>query len=291
MHPKCKQNGMALLSVLWVVTILTLLAGSLVASQRQSTDTTRQWLHQAQARYAAEAAVHLTLYQLLNHQLQPGSEDSEEEPLQYADFIVSSNIFSEGGKADINHISGPLLHKIIQGLLDDPQQADAIADQILDWRDGDELVRLNGAEKRDYRLADHPFTPSNQPFKNIAELQRILGMTTPLYLQLQPLVTVYSGQSNIDMAAARPELIEALGITTNQSRRFFNAASSRLLEISASVEKPGFSTTQLTSTIALQPGNIRDPFHILAWDYSIPGLTDMAVNLLPEQGGRNATER
>ncbi|WP_299203945.1 type II secretion system protein GspK [uncultured Amphritea sp.] len=285
-----KQHGVALLSVLWVVIILSLLAGSLVASQRYSTDTTRQWLYQAQARYAAEAAVHLTLYNLLSHQLQPGSENTEEEPPTYEGFKLYSTIYSEAGKADINQISDPLLRKIMQGLVDDPQWADTITDRILDWRDGDELVRLNGAERRDYLQADHPFLPTNQPFKSVAELQRVMGMTTALYLKLQPLVTIYSGQNSIDMAAARPELLEAMGITTNQTRRFFNAASSRLLEISSQVEKPGFSGMQLSSTIALQPGNIREPFHILAWDYTVPGLTEMAVSLLPEQGGSHATE-
>lgn len=291
-HHRSTEQGVALLSVLWVVTILSLLAGSLVASQRSSTDTTRQWMHQAQARYAAEAAVHLTLFNLLSHQLQPGSESTEEEgPPIYAGFKLYNTIFSEAGKADINKISEPLLRKIIQGLLDDPQRADAISDSILDWRDGDELVRLNGAERRDYLMADHPFLPTNQPFKSVAELQRVMGMTPSLYIQLKPLLTIYSGQNNVDMAAARPELLEAMGITTNQSRRFFNAGSSRLLEISSRVEIPGFSGIQLTSTIALQPGNIREPFRILAWDYTVPGLTEMAAELQPEQGSNNASKQ
>ncbi|WP_428033773.1 general secretion pathway protein GspK [Amphritea sp.] len=286
-----QQQGVALLSVLWVVTILSLLAGSLVANQRYSTDTTRQWLLQAQARYAAEAAVHLTLYNLLSHQLQPGSENTAaDEPPIYGGFRLYSTVYSEVGKADINQISDPLLRKIMQGLIDDPQWADTMTDRILDWRDGDELVRLNGAERRDYLLADHPFLPTNQPFKSVAELQRVMGMSTALYLRLAPLLTIYSGQNSIDMAAARPELLKAMGITTNQSHRFFNAASSRLLEISARAEQSGFSSLQLTSTIALQPGNIREPFHILAWDYAVPGLTEMAAQLLPEQGGSYATK-
>lgn len=286
------EKGVALLSVLWVVTILSLLAGSLVASQRSSTDTTRQWIHQAQARYAAEAAVHLTLYNLLSHQLQPGSESSEEEePPTYAGFKLYNTIFSEAGKADINKISEPLLRKIIQGVLDDPQRADIISDSILDWRDGDELVRLNGAERRDYLMAERPFLPTNQPFKSVAELQRVMGITPRLYMQLKPLLTIYSGQNNVDMAAARPELLEAMGITTNQSRRFFNAGSSRLLEISSRVEIPEFSGIQLTSTVALQPGNIREPFRILAWDYAVPGLTDMAAELQPEQGSKHASKQ
>lgn len=291
MRSDIQQQGIALLSVLWVTTVLTILAGSLVASQRQSTDTTRQWLNQAQARYAAEAAVHLALYNLFTHQSQPGTKNTEEiEPVFYAGFQLTSTIYSEAGKADINKISDPLLRKLIHGVLENTQQADKLTDQILDWRDGDELVRLNGAERRDYLMAESNFLPTNQPFKNISELQRLMEMNPHIYLKLQPLLTTYSGQSNIDIAAAKPELIEAMGITTQQPHRFFNAASSRLLEISSSAERSGFSSTQLTSTIALQPGNIRDPFHILAWDYSIPGLTDMAANFLPQQGGRNATE-
>ncbi|MBN0987536.1 type II secretion system minor pseudopilin [Amphritea pacifica] len=287
------QHGVALLSVLWVVTILSLLAGSLVASQRSSTDTTRQWLEQAQARYAAEAAIHLTLYNLLSHQLQPSSENTEaiaDEPPVYSGFKLYNTVYSEAGKADINQISDPLLRKIMQGVIDDPQLADTLTDRILDWRDGDELVRLNGAERRDYLSANRPFLPTNQPFKSVSELQRVTGMTTALFLRLQPLITIYSGQNGIDMAAARPEMLTALGVLNNQPRRFFNAASSRILEITSRVEKPGLSGIQLRSTIALQPGNIREPFHILTWDFAVPGLTEMTANLLPEQGRSNATE-
>lgn len=285
------QQGIALLSVLWVVTVLTLLAGSLVASQRQSTDTTRQWLHQAQARYAAEAAIHLALYNLFTHQTQPGSTNAKEKvPIFYAGYQLESNTYSEAGKADINQVSNTVLRKLIHGILENPQQADKLTDQILDWRDGDELVRLNGAEQRDYLMAESDFLPTNQPFKNIYELQRILEMAPLIFLKLQPLLTTHSGQSNIDMAAARPELLNAMGITSNQKRRFFNAASSRLLEITAFVDKPDFGSIQLTATVSLQPGNIREPFHILAWEYAVPGLTEMAVSFLPDQGGIDAIQ-
>lgn len=285
------QKGIALLSVLWVTTVLTILAGSLVANQHQSSDTTRQWLNQAQARYAAEAAIHLALYNLFTHQTQPGSENAEEiEPVFYADFQLTSNIYSEAGKADINKISDPLLRKLIHGILENPQQADKLTDQILDWRDGDDLVRLNGAERRDYLMAESEFLPTNQPFKNTSELQRLMEMSPLTYIKLQPLLTTHSGQSNIDMAAARPELLQAMGVNTDQTRRFFNAASSRLLEISAQADKPDLSSIQLTTIVSLQPGNTREPFRLLAWEYAVPGLTEMAASFLPDQGGIDANQ-
>jgi len=281
---KTDQLGIALLSVLWVISILTVLAASVAASQRQETSATSLWLKQTQARHAAEGAINLAVYQLLTRQIQPGSE-TEQLELEVAEQSFYINMSSEAGKADINQVTEPVLRKLISSLSIDEQTALSLTDAILDWRDGDELVRLNGAEKRDYLHASHPYMPSNGPFRDISELQRVIGMTPAIYLQLEPLITVYSGQSSIDLAAAGPKVLKALGQESSTQRQFLSASSSRLLNITVSSLNSEQANLELQTIVALRPGNVIEPFNYLSWKYAVPGVSEMAEALFSEQGG------
>jgi type II secretory pathway component PulK len=55
-----------------------------------------------------------------------------------------------------------------------------IADAILDWRDGDDELREEGAEAGYYETADFPYTIRNAPFRTIRELLRVKGVTPEL---------------------------------------------------------------------------------------------------------------
>lgn len=281
------QQGFALISVLWVLTIMTLLATIVVADQRQTSAATRLWLQQAQTRHAVEGAIHQTIYQLLTRQIQPGA-DNELLTFSVAGQKQQVQILSEAGKADLNQVTEPLLRQLISSLNVDEQSALELTDAILDWRDGDELVRLNGAEQRDYEQADHPFLPANKPFQDLSELQRVIGMNPAIYLQLKPLFTLHTGQNSIDLAAASPAMLKALERENNNSKRqFFSAGSSRLLSIHATSNTPGQALLELQTIVALQPTNTIEPFHYLSWKFAVPGISEQATALLSESGGHD----
>ncbi len=289
-HPISSQAGIALISVLWVVTLLSLLATALVASQRTETETTRLILQQAQARQSAEAAVHLTLMQLLERSLQPDSDTAGElATVQFAGYAVQIELLSEAGKADLNQLNEAVLKTLISGLVSDTEASQAVADAILDWRDGDDLVRLQGAEARDYQRADLPFSPANRPFQNLEELQRVMGMTAQLYLQLEPLLTLHSRQSHVDLSAASPAMLTALGQQAgNVQRQFLSARSSRLLSINTRASLTGRPLAQLLTTVALKPSTLREPFTFLDWKFVSPGESAQALTPSLETPPRHA---
>jgi len=72
------------------------------------------------------------------------------------------------------------------------REAAALVDVIGDWRDPDDLKRLNGAEAEDYRHASYPYGPRNAPFESIDELGQVIGMSEDLLERLRPALTVFS---------------------------------------------------------------------------------------------------
>jgi general secretion pathway protein K len=95
-----------------------------------------------------------------------------------------------------------------QGL--DQESAASLLDAILDWRDPDELVRPQGAERDQYEAAGYDYLPANAPFQSVDELRLVIGMTPDLMRRLQPLLTVYSLQSGINSRQAPRAVLLAL---------------------------------------------------------------------------------
>ena len=64
----------------------------------------------------------------------------------------------------------------------DKQARDTINDSLQDWKDADDLRRINGAESEDYYLKlPVPYRARNGPLQDTAELLQIRGVTREIY--------------------------------------------------------------------------------------------------------------
>jgi general secretion pathway protein K len=81
---------------------------------------------------------------------------------------------------------------------------------ILDWSDNDDLARVNGAEKQQYQDTGLNYQPRNRPFQSLEELQMVLGMDAATFNWIEPLITVYSSQTQVDLQLASKEVLLAL---------------------------------------------------------------------------------
>lgn len=109
------------------------------------------------------------------------------------------------GLVDINAASPETLARLFQGLGESRERAVALGDAIADWRDEDDLVRPHGGERDVYTDAGLP-PPGNRPFETEGELSAVLGVSPALLQCALPLLTTYSGQAEVDAAAASPQL-------------------------------------------------------------------------------------
>ena len=90
---------------------------------------------------------------------------------------------------------------------------------IADWRDRDQLRRLNGAERDDYLRAGRPLLPDDGPFASVTMLRYVAGVDDPLYERIAPYLTVM-GDGGVNLnTAPRPVLLAMPGITEEAATR------------------------------------------------------------------------
>ncbi len=106
---------------------------------------------------------------------------------------------NEGKRINLNSAADDAVRKRLrQGLGEDRlEEADQLADALLDWRDPDDLVRSDGAEKDFYRQEGLSYEPADGPFKNLTEMLLVRGVSPDLFWGKAPL-EVFSGQDQDD---------------------------------------------------------------------------------------------
>ena len=209
------QRGVALLVVLWIVALLVVLLGAFTLVARTESLEARHLLDSTSARYAAEAGLSRAVYEVQRpNLLSRWVPDGRPYKVEAEDAQVEVEITDESGKVDINSADEKTLHDLFMVAGCDDQRATKLAESVADWRDPDDLVHPNGAEKDDYEAAGLKYGPSNMPFSMAGELQQVLGMDYDLYRKLKPWITVYSRMPRPNFAFAPPELMQLVpGVT------------------------------------------------------------------------------
>ncbi len=213
------QSGIALVMVLWMLALMSVIAGSLVFSSRTEVLMAGNMATLAQAEAFADAGAYKAIHELVRPQTDPqrwkGDGLTHLWKLQGADLQVT--ILDESAKVDLNAAPAVLLKGLFRALGVAEPDADALADAVTDWRDSDDLRSLHGAEKAEYAAAGRDYGPANAPFETIEELRQVLGMNDDLFRKLELLVTVHSRQGGVNAAVAPREVLLALpGATPEQ---------------------------------------------------------------------------
>ena len=206
-----RQAGLALILVLWVLSLLTIMAGSFALSMRREASIVAGIRNNAQAMAVAESGIALAEMMLLNPD--PNKRwraDGNIYQINSRDAKVRVRLLSETGKIDINQADQTVLEGLMTYAPVDTEQQTRLVNAILDWRDEDDLIRIEGAEKKEYKDAGLNYHPQNKPFQSIEELQLVLGMNETVFKWIEPLVTVYSGQKQVAMQEATKEVLQVI---------------------------------------------------------------------------------
>lgn len=205
------SRGFALIAVLWMIVLLTVIAGGLSYASRQSTQAVAALVGGATARYLADGATQLVIMNLLStNPVDRLLADGEtiEVTLPGGNALVT--VTDENGKIDINAAREALLARLFYSLDVAQPQADALADAIVDYRDQDSLRRLNGAEDDDYLAAGLPLGAKDSDFTSVEELQRVYGMQPDIYSAMLPYVTIHSQHPGVNPDTAPLQVLMAI---------------------------------------------------------------------------------
>lgn len=203
-----KQQGVALVLVLWIVSLLTIMAASFTLTIRRETSIIGFARDSAQARAIAAAGVASAKKMLLNtDEKLRWHADGSLYQLTFSNAKIRLRIFDEAGKIDLNHVQETLLNQLMQQAPITEEQIITVTDSILDWRDKDSLVRLHGAEEMTYQSLG--YQPRNDHFVSMEELQMVQGMTPELFQWMKLYFTVY-GQKQTNPQLASAEVLHLL---------------------------------------------------------------------------------
>jgi len=281
--------------VLWVLVLITITVGTFAILTRTENLQAHQVLSGTRARYAAEAGLNLAVLKLRSPDLESRwVPDGRPYEIQFEDALLEIRVIDERGKVDINTADELMLGNLLISQDMEENRIIELVDAILDWRDTDDLVRLNGAEEREYEAAGISYGPANMSFRIVEELQQVLGLDHDLYRTIEPALTVYSRGSRIDPAFAPYEALVAIpGMTPELAEEFIAQREDidpadpqgLLLPDGTPVTGRGVGNTHTIKVKATMPNQIWEqievtvslagrggaPFQILRWREGVGG--------------------
>jgi len=285
-----RQGGIALVLVLWVLLLLTIITGSFALMARMDRLEANALLSGVQARLSAEAAINLAVLAL---------RDPVDETRMLADgrvyqqeldgVLIEVSAIDERGKLDINATDELTMVNMLSGHGLELTDAELLAAAVMDWRDKDELERVNGAEEDAYFAAGLAVGPANRPFLMTEELLQVIGMSYALYRKLEPGLTVFSRVAQPDPAFAPVEALMALpDITYDEAQGFVQERNAQqpgeslgtelpnglvvmeqgrgvTYSIQARATMPNGVWEQLQTTIRIGGDRSGSPYRVLRW--------------------------
>ena len=259
-------RGVVLVTVLWIMVGLSLLALTLAATVRTEATLARASGEAEQAYFFARGALEAVLYRLAY----PDPDPRKQQALfPYAGgmnhYRLSSRrlrchlaLMDEAGKLDLNAARPETLERLLGIVGARPPRAETLAAAVVAWRTPGPRPGVTGSGRR--------------PFRFVEELLQVPGMgrellygrprrqpdgRTVFQRGLMDFLTVYTATSRVNVNYAAPEVLAALpGMGWEEARSLVAARARRLLEASdlssrAPAEALPFLTTQPSDTFSL----------------------------------------
>jgi len=245
--PVCaNERGVALIVVLWIFIFLFVVAFDFSSSVREEAYAAHRYNDETQGYYLALAGFQRGLYDFLSQstgkQLQSDQKPSDLFDGSWREGILGAGgyrvrLLDEAGKINLNRVDENALRRIFTNLdIEEPRRS-ILVDSIMDWRDPDDLHRINGAESDYYRSLSPPYSAKNGPLDTVEELLWIRGVTSSLFfgyaddngtqadsarrIGLREIFTVDSPVDRVNLRTASAEVIHAVaGIPLEKTRLF-----------------------------------------------------------------------
>ncbi len=213
-----RERGIALVLVIWVVTLLIVISGSFLYAMRTDMRAARNAALIARGDALAQAAVTRAVFELFKPQAGPlvWKRDGTTRQWSFDGAAVSIRFADESAKIDINTANNELLKGLFRSAGVGEEDAAKLVDAVLDWRDPDTLRRPGGAEEPEYAQAGLKGRPANHPFLSTEELQLVLGMRPEVYQRIAPMITVYSRQAGVNPHLAERAVLLAIPAVTGE---------------------------------------------------------------------------
>lgn len=207
-----EERGLALVSVLWALSILSLIAASMMTASVLSYRMERNDWSRVRAEALAESAINRAILGIADARPEMRVRvDGVAQDLAFGNLHVRVNVQDEDGKIDLNTAGNDILKGLFVSAGVPFAEADALTDRIVEWRTPSTDTRhLSVSDARNDAIAAPGYQPRNGPFQSVDELRLVGGMTPQLFARIEPALTVYSKKVTPNEEVAPREVLMAL---------------------------------------------------------------------------------
>jgi general secretion pathway protein K len=307
-----RDDGFIVVAVLWILAALATLASVYAVYVANTASSSRVNDDRIQAQGLVSAAVELTAYRLtaLEQEVRPTRGAFS---FRMGGGNVGVEFRSEAARIDLNEAPKELLAGLFSALGARPAEAGYFADRIVGWRtkSGEAGDQAAANETSMYRTAGISYSPRAAAFAHVGELWLVMGIPPQFVERALPYVTVFSGQSNVNVLDAAPLALAALpGMTPEvlnavliqrgagrqngeyvlgllgPARGAATLDASKAMRVRVQVELPNGRAVNASVVILVLVG-ADEPFRVLSWRSDADGpIDDEPPGELPREPSR-----
>lgn len=210
------NRGFALLVVIMVLLLASFLASQLTLDVRTEQRIAANAKERRRAAILAENGFNIALFRLVDKPVALEAEEAYGRLVngrQYTHSLKGGQVryyaANESGKIDLNASDPRLLELFLRHRKLSLEQAGVVIDSLQDWRDPDNLLRLNGAEQEYYMHLPEPHIPCNGRIEDPSEFFLLRG--TELLAGTFPaeeVFTVHNQGKGINVNSLTPAMLD-----------------------------------------------------------------------------------
>jgi len=199
------SDGFIVIAVLWILAALATLAAVYTLYLHEVVPGVAGRDDRLHAQALELAGVELAVYELTAIPDARPSTGRFGFRLGNADIVVAFR--SEAARIDLNKAPKEMLAGLFAEFGANSDDATGFADRIIAWRTP---LNAGAADNEASLYAGRTYGPRRAPFQHVNELALVVGPPPALIDAVLPYVTVFSGQPEINVLAAVPEVLAAL---------------------------------------------------------------------------------
>ena len=210
LRSKRNQRGNIMISALWVIVAMVILVLGIGFEARSDIERTTLFRDRSKAYWLARAAIERVKYDWAISQLRadPDTEKKSRFHYTFQEGGADCEIQSQSGLMSVNSNNRELWAQLLGFYGLEGSALDEVVDAIFDWRDSDDLERLNGAEADYYQSLTPPYLPRNGPFFSVEEILLVRGISEEMFY------------GSYEEGKAKPGLKEVLSLSPSSIDRF-----------------------------------------------------------------------
>jgi len=214
------SGGFISVAVLWILGALSVLVSVYAVYVRNTAAAFATYDNRLKAEALVSAALELTAYRQ-----QKGAAPSRPSQGSFGFRLGQANVevefHSEAARIDLNAAPKPLLAGLFMTLGTRPEDAEIYADRVIAWRTA--RATDQDTEASAYRMSRLGYQPRGGKFPHPNELALVRDLPVSLVERALPFVTAYSGNAQINVLDAAPEVIASLPGMTQDDLNVFLA--------------------------------------------------------------------